>query len=91
MFQFMYQLRQVNGLLIKMFKKFDLNPMENLWGIMSRRIYGNGHQYSTVEDLKKSVQTAWRSISTETLKSLSSSIKDRIFACTLKRCSYTKF
>ena len=22
----------------------DLNPMENLWGIMSRRIYGNGQQ-----------------------------------------------
>ena len=69
----------------------DLNPMENLWGIMSRRIYGNGHQYSTVEDLKKSIQTAWRSISTETLKSLSSSMKDSIFACTLKRRSYTKF
>ena len=62
----------------------NLNPMENLWGIMSRRIYGNGH-------LKKSIQTAWRWISTETVKSLSSSMKDRIFECTLKRVSYRKF
>ncbi len=30
----------------------DLNPMENIWGIFSRKIYENGKQYTCVNDLK---------------------------------------
>lgn len=30
----------------------DLNPIENLWGIIARTVYTNGKQYSTVQELK---------------------------------------
>jgi len=30
----------------------DLNPIENVSGVLSRRVYGNDHQLSTVEELK---------------------------------------
>ncbi|GMF25353.1 unnamed protein product [Phytophthora fragariaefolia] len=33
-------------------KSPDLNPIENLWSIMSRRVYPNGKQYESVPQLK---------------------------------------
>ena len=30
----------------------DCNPMENLWGILVRRVYGNARQFQTVRDLE---------------------------------------
>ncbi|CAD6189622.1 unnamed protein product [Caenorhabditis auriculariae] len=32
----------------------DLNPVENLWSVLVRRVYANAKQYTTVNDLKKS-------------------------------------
>ena len=40
----------------------DLNPIENLWTIMVRRLYLNNRQFATVSDLQKDVQEAWDSI-----------------------------
>lgn len=57
----------------------DLNPMENLWGIMVRRIYANGRQYQTVEELKNAIQSAWDSIPDETIQNLVASMPNRIF------------
>lgn len=33
----------------------DLNPIENIWGYLSRQIYANNKQYSTVAELKQEV------------------------------------
>ncbi|KAK6032058.1 hypothetical protein OSTOST_01764 [Ostertagia ostertagi] len=30
----------------------DLNPMENLWGIIVRRVYANSRQFSTIDELR---------------------------------------
>ena len=35
----------------------DLNPTENLWGILVREIYGNGKFYNTKEELKMAIET----------------------------------
>ena len=43
-------------------KSPDMNPVENLWGILVRKIYENGKQYSTVEELKNVNEAAWSSI-----------------------------
>ncbi|CAD6185653.1 unnamed protein product [Caenorhabditis auriculariae] len=32
----------------------DLNPVENSWSVLVRRVYANAKQYTTVNDLKKS-------------------------------------
>ncbi|RCN33830.1 hypothetical protein ANCCAN_20330 [Ancylostoma caninum] len=39
----------------------DLNPIENLWAIVARKVYANGAQYNTVNDLKIAVLSAWAS------------------------------
>lgn len=56
----------------------DLNPMENLWGIMVRRIYANNKQYQTVQELKEAIQQAWDSIDNETIQKLVQSMPNRI-------------
>uniref|UniRef100_A0A1I7WMY9 Cytochrome b5 heme-binding domain-containing protein n=1 Tax=Heterorhabditis bacteriophora TaxID=37862 RepID=A0A1I7WMY9_HETBA len=33
----------------------DLNPSENLWGILVRQVYAHNRQLSSIEDLKKTV------------------------------------
>ena len=30
----------------------DLNPIENVWSYLSRKVYQHGKQYSSVEDLR---------------------------------------
>lgn len=37
----------------------DLNPLENAWGILARRVYAEGKQYTSVEDLKKAIKIEW--------------------------------
>ncbi|GBL84231.1 Transposable element Tc3 transposase [Araneus ventricosus] len=40
----------------------DLNPIENLWDIMCRKVYSNGRQYSSVNELKRSIEDVWQEI-----------------------------
>ena len=69
----------------------DLNPIENLWGIIARQVYGHGRQYSCLKDLKVAIQTAWTNISLETLRNLIGSMKHRIFQVILGGGGMTKY
>ena len=40
----------------------DLNPIENLWGHISRQLYENGTQFHSVRELKSKLLSEWRSI-----------------------------
>ena len=55
----------------------DLNPIENVWGIMVREIYKNGMQYADKESLKAAIEKAWDELSFETLKKLAISMHKR--------------
>ena len=37
-----------------------LNPIENVWGLLSRSVYGSGRQYDSEKDLKEAIWSAWR-------------------------------
>ena len=37
----------------------DLNPIENLWGILARRVYAHGKQYYTKMDLIEAIKREW--------------------------------
>ncbi|CAD6187963.1 unnamed protein product [Caenorhabditis auriculariae] len=37
----------------------DLNPVENLWSVLVRRVYANAKQYTTVNDLKRAIRVEW--------------------------------
>ena len=53
----------------------DLNIMENLWGILVRRVYENGRQFSSKEELKNAILFSWSKISINEIKSLYDSLK----------------
>ena len=56
----------------------DLNSIENLWGLLARKIYNAGVQYSTKNDLKSAISNAWNQVTEQDQKNLVSSIPSRI-------------
>ena len=63
----------------------DLNPIENVWGIMARRIYASGKQYSNTKELKEAIMKCWRSLRAEDLTPLANSMCDRVYDCIKRR------
>lgn len=57
----------------------DCNPMENLWRILVRKIYANGRQFESRDELKAAIILEWRRIRTNTLENLVKSMPNRIF------------
>ena len=57
----------------------DLNPVENLWGILVRRIYAEGKQYATVDEPKTAISDAWGNVEKSVLQHLVNSMGNRIF------------
>ena len=58
----------------------DLNPVENAWSILVRRVYAGGRQLASVQELEAAVTAAWREIGTRTLQQLVNCMKDRLVA-----------
>jgi DDE superfamily endonuclease len=70
----------------------DLNPMENLWGILVQRVYEGGtKQYHDKKALKAGIQKAWDSIDQDTIKSLLDSMKSRFEECIRLKGMKTKY
>jgi hypothetical protein len=57
----------------------DLNPIENLWGILAREVYADGKQYNSKEELKHAIRREWQKISPHVLKNLVESMTKRIY------------
>ena len=56
----------------------DLNPIENVWGLLARKVYANGRQFYNVNDLKKQIQELWDEIDQGYLDKLLESMPNRI-------------
>jgi len=58
----------------------DLNPIENLWGILARLVYDNGRrQFDLVEELKAAIRESWQAIQPASLEGLIESMPQRMF------------
>ena len=57
-------------------KSPDLNLIQNLWGILSRRVYKNKHQFEDRETLKSCIKH-WNEIPSETLRKLIDSMQNK--------------
>uniref|UniRef100_A0A8R1IGU6 Uncharacterized protein n=1 Tax=Caenorhabditis japonica TaxID=281687 RepID=A0A8R1IGU6_CAEJA len=55
---------------------FNLNLIENVWGLFARAVYGPGKQFQTVAELKDAV---WDKIQPSYLESLTKSRNNRLF------------
>jgi transposase len=72
-------------------KSPDLNPIENLWGILVRAVYKNGRQFDSVPELKAAIKKAWTEIPDETLEKLVNSMQNRIFEVVLNKGGPTRY
>ncbi|GBN23970.1 Transposable element Tc3 transposase [Araneus ventricosus] len=57
----------------------ELNPIENVWCIMSRNVYENGGQFYAVNALKTAIESAWYNLEPEILKTLNMSLEKRVY------------
>lgn len=57
----------------------DINPIENLWGILARRVYANERVYNTVNELIQAINEEWEAISEDMLRNLVDGMPNRIF------------
>lgn len=69
----------------------DLNPMENIWGVLARRVYIGGKQYSSIDELEVAVYQAWDSIDDEILKSHINSMPNRMGEVLVQRGKITHY
>ena len=69
----------------------DLNPIENLSGILVQRVYANGQQFDNAYQLRQALVQKWQEIETETLECLSLSMNNRIFEVLTKNGANTKY
>jgi len=66
-------------------KSPDLNPIENLWSLLSRMIYANCTQYNNVVSLTAAIHKAWNEISETYLDNLINSMPKRMKLVVEKR------
>ena len=69
----------------------DLNPIENLWGILVRDVYADCRQFENVRDLKIAIRNAWNRISNQTLANLVGSMQNRMTETLKMRGNITKY
>lgn len=69
----------------------DLNPIENLWGILVRRVYANGKQYGSVDELTDGIVECWENILEPDLQRLVDSMPNRICEVIQKNGNSTKY
>ena len=53
----------------------DLNPIENVWGILRHCVYANSKQYFLVDKIKSATEIEWYSIKSKELQKLTESIE----------------
>ena len=56
----------------------DVNPIENLWSIVKRKLYEAGKQYHSKNELKEAIKECCKAVSSETIKNLTSSMDERL-------------
>ena len=57
----------------------DLNPIENLWSIIKRRVYADGKQYTSKDALWKAIKQESNSIPRSLIGKLTDSVNERLF------------
>jgi transposase len=69
----------------------DLNPIENLWGTLTRAVFANGRQFKTKAELKTEIFKQWALIKSKELSNLVGSMTDRIVEVIAKKGGNTKY
>lgn len=67
----------------------DLNPIENVWGIIKQQVYR--HRYNSLAQLKAAVEAAWDAIALHTLQNLMGNMPRRLQRVVARNGGYTGY
>ena len=66
----------------------DVNPIENLWSIVKRKLYEAGKQYHSKNELKEAIKECCKTISPETIKNLTNAMDEGLVKILERRRGY---
>lgn len=69
----------------------DLNIIENMWGLLVKRVYGGGRQFASVDQLKQVLIQEWEEIDQKVIQNLFNSMDNRLFEVILKNGNKTHY
>lgn len=69
----------------------DLNPMENLWAVLTQRVYCNGRQFTTRQSLIEAIRFCWENMEMTIIDSLFNSMKNRCIKVLLNRGDFLDY
>jgi hypothetical protein len=69
----------------------DMNPIENLWALMTHRLNERRPQPSCLEDLRTALVEEWEAIPLDTLQSLVEGMPRRVRALATARGGHTRY
>ena len=69
----------------------DLNPIENLWGILARDVYGGNRQFQSERELLNCVINCWKNIEAKVLEKLVQTMHNRCVAVIENQGGNTKY
>ena len=67
----------------------DLNPIENLWAIVKRRVHANGRQFTSKDQLWTNIKEVCKQIQPQEILNLTLSVDKRLSPVVLKKGSHT--
>ena len=69
----------------------DPNPIENLWGVLVRRVYRDFRNFSDINELQEAIELAWDAISQDVYLKLLDSMPKRCVEVISKRGGPTHY
>jgi transposase len=69
----------------------DMNPIENVWGMMVRAVYADCKQYETTAELKQAIKWAWINVQRAHLENLINGMPKRLMALLKAHGGVTKY
>lgn len=69
----------------------DMNPIENLWAVLARRVYYNARKISSVDELKEVVLNEWEKLEEHVLHEHIDSMQRRYIAVHASQGAKTKY
>jgi len=69
----------------------DLNPIENLWSILKRKISARRHKIRNIEEMQQVVQEEWAQLAREEVRKCTSNMHKRIAMVRKNKSGPTKY
>lgn len=69
----------------------DINIIENIWGLLSRRVYEGGRQFEDSATLVEAIKKAWSTISLSEIEKYYDSLSTRMFEIIKNKGGHTKY